>query len=145
MALGRLEAQFQSSHPQWTVEVINCSCDPHPRTVEGKTTPETTRRNNHHLSSLCSVDPTMKKSFLFLVRQGKQQRLGRSTITASLITTQGRTMSSLESPATNNNNNNNNNKKPRVDWPRSETVNFDPTSMGLPAGWKLTSFSELKG
>ena len=36
-------------------------------------------------------------------------------------------------------------KKARVDFPRSETVNFDPTSIGLPAGWKLTSFSELKG
>ena len=39
----------------------------------------------------------------------------------------------------------NNNKKARVDWPRSETVRFDPTAIGLPAGWKLTSYSELKG
>jgi len=28
---------------------------------------------------------------------------------------------------------------------RSLTVDFDPTSVGLPPGWRLTAHSELKG
>jgi hypothetical protein len=28
---------------------------------------------------------------------------------------------------------------------KADSVNFDPTSIGLPAGWALTSFSTLKG
>jgi hypothetical protein len=28
---------------------------------------------------------------------------------------------------------------------RSQTVRFDPTSIGFPAGWSLTQFSDLKG
>lgn len=33
----------------------------------------------------------------------------------------------------------------RYSCPRTDTVNFDPTSMGLPAGWSLTIYSDLKG
>ncbi|KAL9182422.1 hypothetical protein ACHAXT_013074 [Thalassiosira profunda] len=28
---------------------------------------------------------------------------------------------------------------------REESVNFDPTKLGLPSGWSLTAFSTLKG
>jgi len=28
---------------------------------------------------------------------------------------------------------------------RDDSVNFDPTKLGLPSGWSLTSFSTLKG
>jgi len=28
---------------------------------------------------------------------------------------------------------------------KQETVYFDPTSIGLPKGWTLTDFSDLKG
>lgn len=28
---------------------------------------------------------------------------------------------------------------------RAEAVHFDPTAIGLPANWSLTSFSTLKG
>jgi hypothetical protein len=37
------------------------------------------------------------------------------------------------------------NKKAKTGLSKTETVHFDPTSIGLPAGWSLTSFSDLKG
>jgi hypothetical protein len=45
-------------------------------------------------------------------------------------------------------NNNDSNKKQKMSRyvpTKAESVNFDPTSIGLPAGWSLTSFATLKG
>ena len=36
------------------------------------------------------------------------------------------------------------NQKP-YEITKSDTVNFDPTSIGLPKGWSLTNYSDLKG
>ena len=36
-------------------------------------------------------------------------------------------------------------KKAKMGLSMSETVNFDPTSIGLPEGWSLTDWSDLKG
>jgi len=38
-----------------------------------------------------------------------------------------------------------NNKKARTGFSKNETVHFDPTSIGLPANWSLTDWSDLKG
>lgn len=37
------------------------------------------------------------------------------------------------------------NKKAKMGLSMTETVHFDPTSIGLPAGWSLTDWSDLKG
>lgn len=55
--------------------------------------------------------------------------------------------------SSNNNNNNNNaetanedsSKKLKTGFSKNDTVHFDPTSIGLPAGWALTAWSDLKG
>ena len=36
------------------------------------------------------------------------------------------------------------NQKP-YEITKSDTINFDPTSIGLPKGWSLIDYSDLKG
>ena len=37
------------------------------------------------------------------------------------------------------------NKKVKPMFSKTDTVHWDPTSVGLPKGWSLTNFSQLKG
>jgi len=72
-------------------------------------------------------------------------RIPRRRFQTTSIVNNNNIINIVMSSATNNNNNSQPPKKARTEWPRSETVRFDPTSVGLPEGWKLTSFSKLKG
>ena len=36
-------------------------------------------------------------------------------------------------------------KKAKTGFSKTDTVRFDPTSIGLPAEWSLTDWSDLKG
>jgi hypothetical protein len=70
----------------------------------------------------------------------KRLALGRSLALLSLFTSGTRSivMSSASS------NGNHHNKKMKI-LDKKDTVHFDPTSIGLPKGWSLTDWSDLKG